>query len=206
MMFETDTLKQFADKTAAPDAVPGGGSVAALAGALAAALTAMVTGLTLAKKTFAAVAPQMETLRREAADLQSQLLAAVDRDSESYQAVLAAFRLPKGTEDEIQARTTAIQEAYKGACRVPLQVAEMAGRVADIAVQAARDGNPQMITDAGVSGLLARAACLGALMNVRINLIAINDADMAAQMDKKVAQLKQHIFDKEQEILEMITI
>ena len=205
-MFENDTLKQFIDKTAAPDAVPGGGSVSALAGALAAALAAMVAGFTLNKETFAAVAPQMETLRQNAADLQSKLLAAVDRDSESYQAVLAAFRLPKGTQTEIQARTAAIQEAFKGACRVPLQVAEMAGQAADLAVQAARDGNPDLITDAGVSALLARAAGLGALMNVRINLAAINDDNLVAQMDQKIKQIKQYIIEKEQKILEIFPV
>ncbi len=202
-MFENDTLKQFADKTAAPDAVPGGGSVSALAGALAAALTAMVAGLTLTKETFAAVAPQMEALRRDAADLQSKLLAAVDRDSQNYQSVMDAFRLPKGTQAEIQSRTAAIQEAFKGACRVPLQVAQMAGQVADLAVQAARDGNPELITDAGVSALLARAAGLGALMNVRVNLAAVKDADLVAQMDQKIKQIKQHIIEKEREIHEM---
>lgn len=205
-MFENDTLKQFADKTAAPDAVPGGGSVSALAGALAAALSAMVAGLTLSKEKFAAVAPQMEALRRDAADLQSKLLTAVDRDSESYQAVLAAFRLPKGTETEIQARTAAIQKAFTGACRVPLQVAEMAGQVADLAVQAAHSGNPDLITDAGVSALLARAAGLGALMNVRVNLAAIKNDDLVAQMDRKIKQIKQHIIEKEQKMLEIFPV
>lgn len=205
-MFKNDTLKQFADKTAATDAVPGGGSVSALAGALAAALAAMVAGLTLTKETFAAVAPQMEALRRNAADLQSKLLAAVDRDSESYQAVLAAFRLPKGTQTETQARTAAIQEAFKKACRVPLQVAEMAGQVADLAVQAARDGNPDLITDAGVSTLLACAAALGALMNVRINLAAINDDHLVAQMDQKIKQIKQYIIEKNREIQEIFPV
>lgn len=205
-MFENDTLKQFAEKTASPDAVPGGGSVSALAGALAAALAAMVAGLTLSKEKFANVAPQMESLRQDAVDLQSKLLAAVDRDSESYQDVLAAFRLPKQTEAETQTRAAAIQEAFKGACQVPLQVAEMAMQVADLAVQAARDGNPEMITDAGVSTLLARAAGLGALMNVRINLTAIKDVDLAAQMDRKIDQIKRHIIEKEQEMLDMFTI
>lgn len=205
-MFENDTLKQFIDKTAAPSAVPGGGSVSALAGALAAALAAMVAGLTMTKVTFAAVAPQMEALHRNAADLQSKLLAAVDRDSESYQAVLAAFRLPRGTQAEIQARTAAIQEAFKGACRVPLQVAEMAGQVADLAVQAARDGNPDLITDAGVSTLLARAAGLGALMNARINLAAINDDNLVAQINQEIKQIRQHIIEKEQEILDIFSI
>jgi formiminotetrahydrofolate cyclodeaminase len=177
-----------------------------LAGALAAALTAMVAGLTLTKERFAAVAPQMAALRRNAANLQSELLAAVDRDAESYQAVLAAFRLPKGTETEIQARAAAIQEAFKGACRVPLQVAEMAGQVADLAVQAARDGNRDLITDAGVSTLLARAAGLGALMNARVNLAAIQDADLVAQMDQKIKQIKQSIIEKEREMLKVFAV
>jgi formiminotetrahydrofolate cyclodeaminase len=166
----------------------------------------MVAGFTMTKETSASVASQMEALHRDAADLQSRLLAAVERDSESYQAVLAAFRLPKGTETEIQARTAAIQEAFKGACQVPLQVAEMAGQVADLAVQAARDGNRDLITDACVSALLARAAGLGALMNVRVNLAAIKDADLVAQMDQKIGQIKQELIEKERKILELFPL
>jgi formiminotetrahydrofolate cyclodeaminase len=205
-MFENHTLEQFIGKTAAPDAVPGGGSVSALAGALAAALAAMVAGLTLTKEAFSTVAPQMERLRRDAAELQSKLLVAVDRDSESYQAVLTAFRLPKSTDAETRVRADAIQTAVKGACHVPLQVAEMAVQVAGLAVQAARDGNPQLMTDAGVSVLLARAAGLGALMNVRINLAAVNDADRVAQMDQAIQQIKGQLIEKEREILEMFPL
>jgi methenyltetrahydrofolate cyclohydrolase len=206
MMFEADTIKRFVEKTAAPDAVPGGGSVSALAGALAAALAAMVAGLTLKKETFAAVAPRMEALNQSAILLQSQLLAAVDRDSESYGAVLTAFRLPKGTDSEILVRTAAIQEAYKGACRVPLEVAEMALQVSELAVQAAREGNPEMITDAGVSALMARSATLGALMNARINLAGIKDPEVVVQMDRKIKQIKQEVIQNETEMFNLFAI
>jgi formiminotetrahydrofolate cyclodeaminase len=206
MTYGDDSLSRFIEKTAAPDAVPGGGSVSALAGALAAALSAMVAGLTLKKETFNAVKPRMEALHQKAAALQTELLTAVDRDSESYQAVLTAFRLPKGTDGQAASRGAAIQDAFKGACQVPLQVAEMALQVADLGVQAARDGNPDMITDAGVSVSMARAAVLGALMNVRINLAAIKDPDLVAQMDRKIKQIKRQVIDKEQELFEFFSI
>ena len=206
MTFEAYSLSRFIEKTAAPDAVPGGGSVSALAGALAAALSAMVAGLTLKKEKFDAVKPRMEALHQKASVLQTELLAAVDRDSESYQAVLTAFRLPKGTDVEAASRGAAIQDAFKEACQVPLQVAEMALQVADLGVQAARDGNPDMITDAGVSVSMARAAVLGALMNVRINLAAIKDTDLVAQMDMKIKLLKQQVIQKEQELFDLFSI
>lgn len=205
-MFEAYTLKAFVEKTAAPDAVPGGGSVSALAGALAAALAGMVAGLTLKKEKFAAVAPQMAALHQRSVSLQSQLLAAVDKDSESYQAVLAAFRLPKETPHEIQARTHAVQEAFIGACQVPLQVAEMALQVSALAVQAAGEGNPEMITDAGVSAMMARSAALGALMNVRINLTGIKDPDIVGQMEEKIKQIKGQVIKKEQEMFDLFAI
>lgn len=205
-MFDEYTVKQFVEKTAEPDAVPGGGSVSAIAGALAAALAAMVAGLTLKNEKFANVTPQMETLLEKAAKLQWELLTAADQDSESYQAVLAAFRLPKGNDTEIKARSEAIQEAFKQACHVPMQVARTAMQVLELAVQAARQGNPAMITDAGVSALMARSAALGALMNVRINLDSIKDKDLVAAMDEKIKQIKRQVINKEQEIFDIFSI
>ena len=205
-MLEAFTLKQFAEKTAQPNAAPGGGSVSALAGALAAALVAMVARLTLKNEKFSAVAPQMEKLHKRADALQSQLLAAVDRDSESYQAVLAALRMPKGNDTEIKARSAAIQEAFKLACQVPMQIAELALQVLELAVQTARSGNPAMITDAGVSALMARSAALGALMNMRINLASVKDESLVDKMDQIIKQTKQKVIKKELEIFDIFSI
>jgi formiminotetrahydrofolate cyclodeaminase len=206
MMFESYSLKTFTERTAAPAAVPGGGSVSALAGTLAAALTAMVAGLTLKKETYAAIAPRMQALQHEAASLQTGLLAAVDRDAQSYQAVLAAMRLPRGSDTERRARDAAIQKAFIGASEVPMQVAELALQVSHLALEVARDGNPDMITDAGVSALMARSAVLGALMNVRINLKTIKDPDLVAHLDRKIHRIKTQVIENEQEMLALFSI
>lgn len=205
-MFESYSLKAFAERTAAPDAVPGGGSVSALAGALAAALTAMAAGLTLKKEAYAAIAPRMQALQREAASLQTDLLAAVDRDAQSYQAVLTAMRLPKGSDTERRARSAAIQAALVGASDVPMQVADLALQVSHLALEAARDGNPDMITDAGVGVLMARSAVLGALMNVRVNLAAVKDPDLVARLERKLHRIKTQVIENEQEMLALFSI
>lgn len=205
-MFESYSLEAFAGSTAAPVAVPGGGCVSALAGALAAALTAMVAGLTLKKETYAAIAPRMQAMQHEAASLQAQLLAAVDRDAQSYQAVLAAMRLPKSSDAERRVRSAAIQEALVGASEVPMQVAQLALQVSHLALEAARDGNPDMITDAGVSTLMARSAALGALMNVRINLAAIKDPALVARLDRKIHRIKTQVIENERAMLTLFSI
>lgn len=196
-MLKDLSLKQFAEVVASEKAVPGGGSVSALAGALAASLAAMVAGLTLKKEQFAGVAAQMKTLESSARELQGRLLAAVDRDADSYRRVLSAFRLPKGADEEKKARTRAIQDAFKEAAQVPLEVAGLAVQVMDLAAQATRQGNPDLITDAGVGLLLARSAALGALMNVRINLGSLKDEAVVAGMGAAIDRLKKEVLEKE---------
>ncbi len=141
-------------------------------------------------------------LGAEAGRLQAELLNAVDRDAESYRQVLGAFRLPKTTAEEKQKRGAAIQAAFRQATEVPLQVAEAALKVLDLAGDAARMGNPDMLTDAGVGVVLARSAALGALMNAKFNLSSLKDRDLVSDLEARIAHLKQDVFLKEAEILE----
>jgi len=205
-MLKEMTLEEFADAVTSLEPVPGGGSVSALAGALAAALAAMVASLTLKKEQFAERAPLMQRLHDDAARLKKELLAAVDRDAESYRQVLAAYRLPKSTEEEKQNRSMAIQAAFRHATEVPLQVAETALKVLDLAANTARQGNPDMVTDAGVGVLLARAAVLGALMNAQFNLASLKDRNLAEDLEAKIAHFKQSAQKKEAEILQALKI
>lgn len=205
-MLKEMTLEEFADAAASLEPVPGGGSVSALAGALAAALAAMVASLTLKKEQYAGRTPLMQRLHDEAGQLQNELLTAVDRDAESYRRVLAAFRLPKSTDEEKQKRGAAIQAAFRHATEVPLQVAEAALKVMELAGTAASQGNPDMVTDAGVGVLLARAAVLGASMNAQFNLASLKDRDLAMDLETKIAHFKQSALDKEAEILEALKI
>jgi len=200
-MLKEMTLEGFADAVASLEPVPGGGSVSALAGGLAAALAAMVAALTLKKEQYADLTPLMQDLGTEAGKLQNELLNCVDRDADSYRQVLAAFRLPKSTDDEKQKRGAAIQAAFRHATEVPLQVAEAALKVLGLAGTAALKGNPDMVTDAGVGVLMARSAALGALMNAKINLSSLKDRDLVNDLKAKIAHLKQTVIQKEAEIL-----
>ena len=200
-MLKEMTLEGFAEAVASLDPVPGGGSVSALAGGLAAALTAMVASLTLKKEKYADLAPLMQSLGTEAGKLQKELLNAVDRDADSYRQVLSAFRLPKSTDDEKQKRAGAIQAAFRHATEVPLQVAETALKVLDMAGTAALKGNQDMVTDAGVGVLMARSAALGALMNAKINLSSLKDRNLVNNLETKIAHLKHTVIQKEAEIL-----
>jgi glutamate formiminotransferase/formiminotetrahydrofolate cyclodeaminase len=164
------TLAGLCEQIAAPTPTPGGGTVAAVAGALAASLAAMVANLTLGKKKYAAVREAMQALRREADSLQRELMSLGRRDSEAFDAVLRSRRLPQATPDEQAARAAAVTVAELAAARVPLETAEACLKVLDLAERAARDGNPNAASDAGVAGLLAGAAGEGALLNVEINL------------------------------------
>lgn len=200
-MLKELSLEQFSDAVASEEAVPGGGSVSALAGGLAASLAAMVARLTMNKKKFAPTTPQMETLAHRAVALQRQLLAAVDRDADSYRRVLAAFRLPKATDQEQHARTQAIEAAFRSAADVPLEVAGLCLEIMELAHQGVRLGNPDMITDAGVALVLARSAALGALMNANINLTHIKNRNAVTDMHTTVERIKATVLQKEQAVL-----
>src|SRR5439155_459316 len=155
---------------AGPSPTPGGGTVAAFTGALAACLASMVAQLTLGRKKFAEAEPAMRDVLREAARLRVSLLALSRRDSEAFEAVLRARRLPSATAEETAARQAAVERAEVEAARVPLETAEACLEVIRWAELAARRGNPNAASDAGVAGLLAAAAAQGALLNVQINL------------------------------------
>ena len=120
------TVKDFLNKVAGSDPVPGGGSIAALNGALASALAAMVANLTIGKKKYAEVQEDMQAIAQEAERLMGDFTADIDRDSDAYDRVFACFKMPKETDEEKAARSAAIQEATKYAAQVPLEVARRA--------------------------------------------------------------------------------
>ncbi len=164
------SLGGFFEQVAGPTPTPGGGTVSAVVGALGAALANMVANLTLGKKKYAGVEEEMRAIKREAGEAQRALMGLARRDSEAFDAVLAARRLPQGTEPEQAGRATAVAAAELEAARVPLLTAEACLGVIRLAERAARQGNVNAASDAGVSGLVAAAAAEGALLNVEINL------------------------------------
>lgn len=178
---EAVPIATFFEQVAGPTPTPGGGTVAAFAGALATCLATMVANLTLGKKKYAASEPAMAEVKREAGALRAELLGLARRDAESFDAVLRARRLPQATADEQAARAAAIAAADLQASRVPLETVRACTRVVALAEAAARLGNVNAVTDAGVAGLLARAAGEGAGLNVEINLKSLPEgADKTA--------------------------
>lgn len=175
-------LAEFADELASDSPAPGGGSVAALAGSLSAALSGMVAALTWSKAGMEAARPAMEEIGVEAQRLKDWFLEAVDRDTEAFNAVLAAIRLPKKTEEEASSRRAAMEAANREAARVPLEVLERSIRALELALVVARDGNPSSVSDAGVAGACALAAAEGASLNVRINAPNVGDEAAAGEL------------------------
>lgn len=176
---DDNTPTEFLDAVAANTPTPGGGSAAALAGALAAALATMVAGLTVGKKKYAGVQGEMQALLEQGEALRARLSAAITQDSQAFEQVMAAYRLPRQSGEEKAARQDAIAEATRQAALVPLGVAHDALAVMKLAVQAAAQGNPSAITDAGSAALMAQAAIGAAALNVQINAQALSDQEAA---------------------------
>jgi len=164
------TVTEFADELSRDSAAPGGGSVAALAGALSAALCSMVASLTSAKQGMEDSKESMAVTGARAQSLKDWFLAAVDADTDAFDAVLAAIRMPRKTPEDVANRTEAMAAANLGATLVPLEVMERSVQALELALITAADGNPNSVSDAGVAGICAVAAAEGASLNVRINL------------------------------------
>jgi glutamate formiminotransferase/formiminotetrahydrofolate cyclodeaminase len=184
-----ETLGAFVASIASSAPVPGGGSVAAHAGALAAALAQMVAGLTIGRKKYAAVESEMKEVALHAAALVGELSALVARDAAAYSMVTAAYKLPGETPADAVRKKEAITAALLGAAEVPLQTALACVRVLDLAVTVATKGNPNAVSDAGVAALLAEAACRGAVYNVRINVSALDDKTKGARLLEECRRL-----------------
>lgn len=205
MKLQDLTLKEFLEKTCGKDPVPGGGSVSALCGALAASLGEMVTGLTIGKKKYAEVeeemlryAPQMEVARRNFINF-------IDEDSDAYQLVFDAYKLPKETEEEKKKRNEAIQAATLQAALVPLRVAETAVGIMGAIFEIGSKGNRNAVTDACVAMMCARTAVLGAVLNVRINLSGLDDREKARELENKCMALQDEAQVKEASLLDTMT-
>ncbi len=174
------TVADFADELSTDSPAPGGGSVAALAGALAAGLAAMVANLSVGKKGYESVASELRDVATKAQELKDALLTAVDEDSRAFNRVMEAFALPKKSEAQQAARQDAIQEATRLATQVPLQVMQHAVSTLELAVVVAEKGLASAVSDAGVAAIMARAAAEGAALNVRINLGSLADESFVA--------------------------
>ena len=190
-----ESLSGFVGSVASPSPTPGGGSVAAHAGALAAALAQMVAGLTIGKKKYVAVDAEMREIAVRAAALGNDLAALVARDASAYAVVAAAYKLPAETEAQQREKAASVDDALMHAAVVPLETARACAEVAELALAVAERGNTNAASDAGVAALLAEAGCVGASYNVRINVSSLTNtapgAALAAEAKVLVARTRE---------------
>ena len=186
------TLEKFLEAVAAPTPTPGGGTVSAVVGALGIALARMAASLAREKKGYEAVQADLVALETRAAAVQGRLLALADRDAQAFEAVLAATRLPRGTDAERATRVDAIQAAYRKATEVPLETMEACVDALELAAIAVEKGNRGATTDAAVAVLLAEAGLRGASLNAKVNLASIKDEAFRTAAEAKMDRLLGH--------------
>jgi len=183
---------------------PGGGSVAALSGALGAALSSMVCNLTVGKEKYADVQDEIKAVLKKSEQLRKELTKLIDEDTEAFNGVMKAFKMPKDTEEQKKKRSKAIQEGYKTAAKVPLETARTCEKILDVAMVIANKGNQNSITDAAVSALMAKAGVESAILNVKINLDSIKDEMFVKEMSKELDEIEKNATSKTDNIMKIV--
>ena len=176
---------EFVDLLASDAPAPGGGSAAALEGALGAALTAMVCGLTVGKKKYAEFQELAEEAQKKATDLKARFVDVMDRDTEAFNVVSAAFGMPKATDEEKAARSAAIQKGLEGCTKTPFEMMELAVETLELTASILGKSNDSAASDLGVSALSLRAAIQGAWLNVLINIGSLKNKELAEDYRQK---------------------
>jgi glutamate formiminotransferase/formiminotetrahydrofolate cyclodeaminase len=197
-------LVAFADETASESPAPGGGSISAYVGVLGASLATMVANLSSHKRGWDDRWEEFSVWAEKGQAIKDELLHLVDEDTASFNAIMAAFGLPKGTDSEKAARSQAIQDATKYATEVPFRVMQVSFRSFEVTKAMAETGNPNSVTDAGVGALCARTAVMGAHLNVKINASGLKDRSFADDILAKAKKLEAQAIEMEQEILKIV--
>lgn len=198
------TVKGFADETSRESPAPGGGTISAYMGALGAALGTMVANLSSHKAGWDDRWEEFSTWAERGQAIQAELMTLVDEDTEAFNRIMAAFGLPKGTDEEKAARTVAIQEATLFATEVPLHTMQASIKVFELCRAMAEEGNPNSVSDAGVGVLAARAAVLGAGLNVKINAGGLKDRAAADRLVGQANALIAQANTAEAEIMKIV--
>ncbi|MGE0569360.1 MAG: glutamate formimidoyltransferase [Bacteroidia bacterium] len=198
------TLKEFADETASESPAPGGGSVSAFLGSMGASLATMVANLSSHKKGWDDRWEEFSKHAEFGQKIKDELLFLVDEDTRSFNAIMDAFSLPKGTEEEKKIRTEAIQSATKYAIEVPYRVMKASLSTMDLIKAMVVDGNPNSVSDAGVAALCSRSAVIGAYMNVKINCSGYNDKTFVEETLKGAETMMNEAVSREKEIIELV--
>ena len=204
MKIKDNKVQIFLDELASASPTPGGGSAAALAGAMGAALVSMVCSLTVGRKRFADVEDELQEVLSEAKALQRQLTDLAEADSQAFEQVMAAYRLPKETEEERTARQAAIQTALRQATRIPMETAAACAAVVRLADRIVPKINPNALSDLGAAALLAEAGLRGAQLNVVINLADIRDSEFAQAQRNKLGKILDGVDQKKEQVFSYV--
>ena len=183
------SLEAFADLLSTDSPAPGGGSVAALCAALSGALSAMVANLTVDKKGYEAVQDKVRELAPRGQDIKLRALQFIDADTDAFNAMMEASRLPKKTDEEIAFRATQLEKTTQQAIMVPFRTLELAWDALQLAREVASAGNANALSDAGVAGLTALTAAKAAHYNVLINLAGVTDEGFKTDIQNRAGQL-----------------
>lgn len=198
------SVKDFARETASESPAPGGGSVSAAMGAFGAALATMVANLSAHKRGWDERWKEFSDVAEKGQEVMEELLSLVDEDTAAFNAIMDAYGLPKGTEQEKARRTAAIQEATLYAAQVPLRTMEAALKALPLALEMAQKGNPASASDAGVAALAAVAAIRGARLNVRINCAGLQDKALSLPLIQRSDAIEAEAIKLESQILSAV--
>ena len=198
------SLKGFATETASESPAPGGGSISAYMGALGAALGTMVANLSAHKRGWDDRWKEFSDWAEKGQAVMDELVALVDEDTAAFDRIMAAFGLPKGTDEEKAARAEAIEKATLYATQVPLRTMKASYKAFEVIRAMAQTGNPNSVSDAGVGALAARSAVLGAQLNVKINAASLADKAKAAELTAEAAEIAAKAVTEEKEILDIV--
>lgn len=198
------TCRAFADETASESPAPGGGSISAYMGALAAALGSMVANLSAHKAGWDDRWEEFSNIAEKGRILQDELIRLVDEDTAAFNRIMDVFAMPKSTEEEKRARAEALEEATLFATEVPLLTMKQSFKTFEIIEEMAETGNPSSVSDAGVGALAARAAVLGAGLNVKINAAGLKNREKAAELLSEAESLIRNANEKEAQILKKV--
>ncbi|MCG8408682.1 MAG: glutamate formimidoyltransferase [Phycisphaerales bacterium] len=198
------SLEDFVHESASESPAPGGGSVSASVGAMGAAMATMVANLSSHKRGWDDRWEEYSGWAEKGKAYHDELLRLVDEDTDAFNAIMAAFGLPKGSDAEKAERTRTIQAATKYAIEVPFAVMETAYESMAMMKAMAEIGLPASVSDAGVAALCARSAVMGAYLNVKINAPGLDDKAVAADFLKRGAEIEEKAAKMEQEVLAIV--
>lgn len=199
-----DLNTEFIDALASSAPTPGGGGASAYVGALSSALASMVGNLTVGKKKYAAVEPEVEEALARLEELRARLLELVDEDARAFEPLAASYRMPKDTPEQQAAKHEAEQAALVGACEVPLEIMGCVQEVVGLTDFMAHKGSRMALSDAGVAAAFARAASDGASLNIYINAKSMDDQELAANYRSKTAAVASDVRERCDQIFDYV--